>query len=261
MDQSGLGRPFGQIESIETHDKEIASEKNWNPFEVSEPFSPLKNDVIVTKETLRRETELELGAELRRYINSLSKDKEISKNKEALDEIFQETWITLLDKVEKETIYLSGVIGFACKIAFGKFLNKEKEIKKSNARSEPLDESSQDFDQSSQHLDESNSQDTDYGDILPQRLTALETEVYIKECLKEAFNFLSHREWMVFALTIEGCEDDEIGEQLNISANNVRQIRFRSMPKLHEWMNSWAKQGTFYEKEIGRRCRGGKALQ
>lgn len=218
MKSKDSGGPNGQIESIE-----LSNEKKKNKFEKSQTWVPCENDTVVTTEVLNTILEQEAGRELesnlrnfiRRYFN----------DRETVEDICQDVLVTMLTKVKEEKIYLSGLNRYVGKIAYGLILNKRRHW--SRTKTEPLN--------------------GDYGERhefeLPQRRKA-ETVVL----LKEIFNFLDQKEKLIFALTFHGFNDDEIADKLDITANNVRQIRYRAFKKLAKWIE----QGKYYENTFGR---------
>lgn len=218
MNPKGSGRPNGQIESVES-----CNQKKKSKFEKSETWVPCEKDTVVTtdefKQILQQETGRQLESNLKKFIRCYFSEKDI------IDDICQDVWAMMLTKVKEETIYLSGLNRYVGKIAYGLILNKRRHW--SRTKTEPLN--------------------GDYGESceyeFPQRRKA-ETVVL----LKEIFGFLDQREKAIVSLGLCGFSNDEIADKLEISANNVGQIRFRAFDKLAKW----AKQSKFYENTFGR---------
>ena len=227
MDQKGSGL----IKSVRTEYKKSDNKEKKNPFEKSETWVPCQNDEIVTSEMLKQllqcEDEHHHQANLRNFVRCHLRDKETA------DDICQEVWATMLNKVKEEIIYLSGIKSYAGKVAYGLILN---ELRRRSKRKNDSIFPQCDNDKASGETE---------GCSFPERRTASPEVITL---LKEVLNYLEPREQKIFFYDQCGYTDDEIAEELGIQTNNVRVVRYRASRRLAQYI----KQRKSYEDTFGR---------
>lgn len=194
MSKQDSGRPNGQIESID-------AEKKKSKFEKLETWAPSEDDRRVTAEDFNRFLESDQGVKLetrlKKFIAFSFRDADTIKD------ICQSTWVTMLTKVQTETIFESGRERYTFKVCYGLVLNERRRRKKTV---------------------------NDYDlDCVPERRRASPEVI---ACLKDSCEKLDPREQQVFILDHYGFDDREIAELLKFSTQNVRTIRYRATQRL-----------------------------
>ncbi len=213
--------PKGQFESKASDSQKNEKSEKQKTDTDSKGFTPAEDDRKITEEDFDEFVASEKMAKLKKFIKvccfRFSLDGETAKD------ICSQTLADVLRAIHGRKIYESKFEGLCNTVAY-RLILRELKVRKKNG-----------YGGSYSKADDDEQQEFDIDSMPDRKCASPEAIACSKDAVAKLFAKLHPKEKQIFIMDYAEFSDKEIAEQLKISRENVRMIRYRAIQRLRKY--------------------------